>query len=648
MKGLTNMTFVIASSLLVTIGGLSLVLSYQSHSVIKGAQERAVVESINQMKFIEMGIEQAALYSAYQGVYPTSKYGTYKDGSYGISGTCDSTLIDPVFPKNDLPYWRIFGDTCFSTKPPEIEDIIKTQLNLEASDIFNKGYIETIKKEYDIIIPVYTSDVKLVDAEKVSLDFSASGEIKFESETLKLSDKLDKITKEIKLPLKRLIDYSINKFINPSDPFAEEIKKAEQAMSDVALNHAFVKPEYVNNNLNDGELKGNCKSTNFETCVDPRVIPDFTYNRPSKAELLPTNCQPEFETKIRKNMNGLEDELNTKAANTDVSLEPKNVKTNINLLLDETKCTPDKTPNFGNCDCIRWVCQAPNQVKAGDQERERPIGDFVVGDGAGKPNVECTTCFSAEGGNCIQYSDKVCFEGTPQNGFCKVEVNPSCNAGSYNGITNDCRTSAICSGLLNGATDMCEASPDCPIGGSYFSSEDVCVLIAKEEAGCPAGFTQVGLCFGGECTCHTSDTCSTGILDSGIDKCLSSPKCPIGTGYDAVNDNCVRAAFCSRGFLDTATDRCEDFVGKKCPLGTEEYQGTGRCYNTPSASSEPVCNLHKTLYTKICSYNYQAEVATLVNLKDTIKENKYPVYDSIEQKTDFKNLELQFYVLSKN
>jgi len=293
---------------------------------------------------------------------------------------------------------------------------------------------------------------------------------------------------------------------------------------------------------------------------------------------------------------------------------------------------------------VRWVCAQPTQVKVGDQERERPIGDFVVGTGAEKPDIECTTCFSIEGGNCIQYSDKVCFEGTPQNGFCKVEVNPSCNVGSYNSITNDCRTSAICSGVLNSATDMCEASPDCPIGGSYFSNENVCVLIAREEAGCPAGFTQVGLCSGGECVCHTPNTCSTGVLDGVIDKCLSGPRCPIGAGYDTVNDNCATGVFCSRGLLDTVTDRCVDFVGKQCPLSTKEYQGTGRCYKI--SESEPVCDLHKTLYTKTCDYNYQAEVATLVNLKD--KENKYPVYDNNDQKTDFRNLELRFYVLSKN
>ena len=421
MKAVINVALVSVLSVLTVIGVASFSIAYQLHAVIKGVQERNIVESVNQMKFIEMGMEQASLYSVYQGTHSTSKYGTYKDGPYGISGTCDSTLTDPVFPKDELPYWRIFGDPCFSTNPPEIEDIIKTQLNLEASDIFNKNYTEAIKNEYDITIPMYTADVKLVDAEKISLDFSTSDEIKFESEKLKLSNKLNKITKEIKLPLKRLIDYSINNFINPVDPFAEEIKKADQAMAEITVQNSVdadagsVKSEFVNNDLNDGELTDrtlkSCKSTEFKICINPEITPDFIYNPPPKSELLPTNCESEFKIKVNKGI----DSLDSSTSTIDISIEPEFVKTSVDLE-DETTCLTSNQANFfdgSNCDCVKLVCQGSQQVKVGDTTKIKPFGEEI----SVTEDDVCASCtgitFDSFTGEefCVQYESLKCPDG---------------------------------------------------------------------------------------------------------------------------------------------------------------------------------------------------------------------------------------------
>ena len=99
MKAVINVALISAVSVLTVIGVYSFSIAYQSHAVIKGLQERNIIESVNQMKFIEMGMEQAALYSVYQSVYSTSKYGAYGHG------VCE----DPakLGMPNDFPYWSI-------------------------------------------------------------------------------------------------------------------------------------------------------------------------------------------------------------------------------------------------------------------------------------------------------------------------------------------------------------------------------------------------------------------------------------------------------------------------------------------------------------------------------------------------------------
>lgn len=607
----------------------------KAHAVTKGIEERNIVESENQLnRLIEMGMEQAALHSTYQAAYNVSKYGTYQHGAYDTFGKCGVSLIDPALlnklPKT-LPYWRILSTACFDTTnfpstPSEIEDkVIKPWLEKEISDRFNE-YIIAIKNEYDndVDIPPYTSKIQFSGGETVSFEISTTEEIKYDSENLKLSHPLKKITKTIILPLKRLIDLGVDNFITKvPDPFSEKIEEAHQAMVSVTVkdmmnaNTNSVKPAYVNNDLNDGELTDittkNCKSTEYKICINPDIIPDFKYTYPPKSDLLPTNCEAKFKTKSTSNI----DALDKVVGDTDFSIKPKFIETKVDLDADNPiVCPTSNVANSDSCDCLSWVCPSARQVKVGDTTKKVPKGqEPKVGTGPKQPAVTCTTCFEIDGDDCIQYSDKVCVQGTPQNGNCLVQTTPTCAAG----------------GTLNGDVDRCEIAPTCS-SGTYDTEMDSC--ITGQVGMCPNGFSVIP----GTCTTVQPVTC----------KCSGSASCPAGTLNIAI-DICQSIPTCNTGTYNSETDKCEDTVSKQCPSGTTEYidpilGNTGRCYNTPTNS--PVCGLHKTLYTKTCSYNYQANVAVLVNVAD--KNNKYPVYDSVEEKNDLRNLELQFYVLSKN
>jgi len=523
MKGLTNMAFVIASSLLVTIGGLSLVLSYQAHSVIKGAQERAVVESINQMKFIEMGMEQAALYSVYQSVYSTSKYGAYGHG------TCE----DPakLGMPTDFPYWSIFNKACF----PEIENTIKPEVETKTHEIFNKEYIPAIKKEFGINMPSYNSEITLAD--ETTLTMSTSGEIKFDSEKLKLSDKPDKIIKNIKLPLKRLIDFGVKNFVSP-DSISSKIKSAKDSLSALS----------ANGNLNGGTVTGNCPSMDFVACVHPDI--EFTW--PKKSEILAsTNCKSEFENKIRNNIRDLESESNKKEGNTGVSLTINKLEVDTNDEIEDCPEKPEKSSPL--CACIEWKC---------------PSGS-------------------------IRFGSTDSNEIVLQDADCRLDINGAPFVGK---------------------------ELQCPPGFPFERTENGQVICVSEVRGkaCP---TRLGCSDeGGVC-----QICFPGPPDICIP---CSRECEAGTPHG---------------------DECWGNTQSKvlaCPSNTREYSDTGRCYNIQTTSS--VCSHFEDRYEKSCNYDYSATANVLINLKDKDNKNKYPIFDKNDQKTDFRNLELQFYVLSKN
>lgn len=580
----------------------------KAHAVTKGIEERNIVESENQLnRLIEMGMEQAALYSTYQAAYNVSKHGTYQHGAYDTFGKCDVSLIDPALlnkiPKT-LPYWRILSTACFGTTgfpstPAEIEDkVIRPWLEKEISDRFNE-YIIAIRNEYDndIDIPPYTSKIQLSDGETVSFEISTTGEIKYDSEKLKLSHPLKKITKTIGLPLKRLIDLGVDNFIKVPDPFSEKIEEAHQAMGGITVkdmvnaNQNSVKPAYVDDDLNNGELTDrtakNCKSTEYKRCINPDVIPDFTY--PPKADLLPTNCEAEFKTKSTSNI----DALDKVVGDTDVSIEPKFIETKVDVN-DETICSTLNAANSSaSCDCMKWACRGsiksgvPVVVGTNDQTLALPSEIEVTN------TPTCAECISINGGTCTQFTGKVCPSGY----------------------------------------DPRDADGD----GTVEDNE--CVQVSSKA--CPADHPNEWDSDGdGEKECYKLDICLDDQKCSPTSGCISDP----GNKKHEVCWWDKQLKQCSSGTTPHESE-CWSNTQKsiECPASTTEFGSTGHCFKSAQL---PSCILHKTLYTKICNYNYQANVAVLVNATDKIK--KYPVYDSVEGKTDLRNLELQFYVLSKN
>ena len=417
-----------------------------------------------------------------------------------------------------------------------------------------------------------------------------------------------------------MIDFSIDKFIaKVPDPFSEKIEDAHQAMSSVTVQNRIivypnsVKLDFVDNDLNNGELTDrgikNCKSTEYKICIHPDVTHDFEYVYPSKAEILPTNCESKFEDTVNNNI----DNLDFQTPDTKVLIEPKLVETKVDVN-DETICSTSNVANSNSCDCIKWACPAAQQVVVGDST----LITLAYIKQSAKENDLCADCYGIETDDegiqlCIQYSGKICKSGTPQDGNCLVQIDPNCPDGMS----------------LNGDTDKCEVDPSCS-AGNYDTGTDDCRF--DTQSACPDGFIVVS-CFGEEpptCICSGIASCPAGDLNTDTDKCESNPTC-------------------STGSYKPATNYCEKTIPKECPDGTEEYKDesgdyTGRCYKENPGT--PICDLHKTLYSKTCNYNYQASAAALVNVKD--KDNKYPVYDSVEKKTDIRNLELQFYILSKN
>lgn len=598
MKSQVNAVWIAGASMLAIIGVLSFSLAYQVQSVVRGQNERTIIEAINEMEFVKKAIPHAAVYSSYQAAYETLKY-----GGYSTQGCTPEKF-------NNLPYWKVNDNECF---PNNLDQDLTQDLKKIMSE-----YLKDLKEKASKIkieIPEYQSMAVEIKGDQINVQASANEKIKFRIEGLELSDSPN-IKTTVKLRIGDLVNKGIEIF-RDKNPVKEQIVLAEQSISNA------------------------CKKISYEKCFNP-----FTTSiKKTKKELLDATCPNvlvDFEDSIKKNILGLNSKFDTK--DIDVTLTTDNDLIQANVDSDKENCEEKKQPDFrgklsdaSTCDCIRWVCGISNPVVVGDEKRTRILVEQIV-----NPDETCAPCTNIKDNICEQFTTKICLEGTPQNGNCKIETEP-CTVGKYSFSTKDCRFSAFCSsGKLDTTTDKCVIKPpDCPKGGTYVSEENNCVLIAPFEKGCPDdGFAKA--CSGAECTCRTGDACSSGKLDVITDVCVTGNPTCFGEDYDSASDNCKSPASC---FPDS-TGKCVSFVDKECPPGTKEFENTGRCYSKSRAS--PTCALKETLYTKVCEYKYTAEANVLVNVEDTIKENKYPVYDSVEQKTDFRNLELQFYVLSKS
>ncbi len=660
MKSQVNVAWIAGASFLAVIGVLSFSLAYQVQSVVRGLHERSTIEAINEMEFVKKAIPQAAIYSTNQAGYETLKYGGYS------SSGCDPQKFD------DLPYWRTFEKTC-------APDDIKSPIENRMKELFTE-YLSEIQaqvKKINIRIPTYKIALT-VSENNIEISALADDELEFESEKQKISDKSD-VQKEIKLPLKRLIDFGIAEFID-KDPFPSEIEDAHQAMSGVTVqnrveaNQNSVNLAFVNNNLNDGELTDknnkNCKATEYKICIDPTSTPDFTYVYPPKLNLLPTNCEPEFNTKVDTNIDSLDSRITT-SPYVDSSIKPKLITTSVDTD-DETLCTTVNQANSDSCDCINWACTGGTPVVFGATNPTLQLPSMTVVDST----QQCSACVSIDASDvCTQFADMECPSGYVERDvdgdgaiernecvrlYAKIcpagyqfEAGSQCYRERILGCTSpavpcnyfqvSCSTNSFCGTTYTCPTDhpnewqggcylvetcgdgeRCDSVSGC-ISDPGNTAREVCwydrvsAIPISSCASCTGGFYNCDYAMG----CESTVPC---------DPCLSGPAdkvCPSGTTL--YNGEC-------RG----------ETISKVCPsYAPEEFGSSERCYQI---SQNPVCTLRKTLYTKTCDYNYQASVTALVDLTDNegSYQNKYPVYDPIEKKTDLRNLELQFYMLSKN
>ncbi len=582
MKGMLNVALISAISLLTIIGTLSFSLAYKSNAVVKGIQERNIKESVNQFKILEKGLEQSASYSAYQAFYNTLKHGTYRNDGNGVAGKCNTDSIQK-FPTN-LPYLKIYDSICDEI-PAGIENRIIKQVEKEQIQVFTE-YISSIKENYKIDIPRYASKIISIDNEHISFNLDSNEKLTFENANMKVSDNFV-ISKIEKLPLKRLID-TVSKFLE-KDYVKDAIVSSEKSMSNVKLDAAKIKKSEWNNanKLNDGELGGTCKNTEFKICVDPSIVKNFDYVYPKKADFLTQECENVFRLKTIQNTNSIS--INVPGSTLSVETNQNMIDSNVDTT-DESTCATSYQGDSASCDCIKLVCGVNSPVIVGDEKRFRTIEEHEAGS-----DMKCAPCVGIISGKtfgesfdtCEQYKLKVCQEGTEQNGECIVTKSIECpSTGSSCSLAN-----------YDEDKDLCYYNQGCP-----------------KRTGCPSS---------GLYSYDSSEYCELEGGNNGIYK--ASPTCPGGFTFDPAKDECIKT------------------IPKQCPSGTEEFGSTGRCY--AATKTDPTCSLHKTLYTKTCGFNYQANVAALVKVKDG---ERYPVYDEADKKTSSRNLEFDFMSLSKN
>lgn len=305
----------------------------------------------------------------------------------------------------------------------------------------------------------------------------------------------------------------------------------------------------------------------------------------TKQQILDSNC-PKALDKFENKIKSKLSEFSSEDPDYDMQLIPKNIETSVDKI-DESTCSLESKPNFEECPCISWVCSGDYQVKTGDTRELTALGEKTPAN----PDDSCTQCFSlttvpeTDAMLCQQYSVKTCPTGnSPANGNCIEKSDPQC---PFTGEERNppCNKAFYSNGHNHCHETEAASSAECPVNPIYIEeSSDGNSVTYKADAVCPSGYT-----------------------------------------------------------LNPDSDKCTKIVDKTCPSGTQEFGNTGRCYKITSISS--TCNRKDDLYTKTCIYNYQASANALVNIKDS---EAYPVYDASYGKTDMKNLELQFYVLSKN
>ncbi len=563
MKAAINIAVIAAVSTVVVIGVISFNFAYQVQSISKGVNERNIIESMNQINSIKNTFSIAALFSIYHGIYDVLKTGSYVEN---YEGNCDSDqLVD--FP-TDLPYWRVYDEICIENQI----DLIQLKLQQKLPLLFFE-YVKSMRDLYpQLEVPEFSVPFLTINKNKIFAVFTSdvtNNKIKFQNTNLEISTDAS-IEKTVSVIVNSLIDNAKEIFLGTDDPIDDKIVLSASQMRMVD----------VKTKLNNDNLSGNCEMIRYDGCYSPNS--KFTY--PTKREMFPETCKTEFISKLTNNIETINFVDSLVELSTDVTLS--NIKTNIEFENEDT-CLVQSSISSLECGCIEQKCIGSHPVKLGDSQRTVELNGRIANQN--DICVPCTSIITGSGSTelCEQYTDKLCLEGSEENGRCVVKASPICPS-----------TGSSCSSAVyDTLTNSCYYDQGCP-----------------REIGCPSSNVY---------EIDSSHNCE--IENGNVNIYKASPNCPNGYDFDIGNDVCVK------------------YEDKQCPSGTEEFQNTGRCYS--SLKSVPECTLRENLYTKQCQYEYKADVATLVNVKSN---EKYPIYDYIENQDDLKNLQLKFYILSKN
>ncbi len=595
MKAQINLAVTATVGVLVVIGVTSLSLVYQSQTVFKNINERNIVESENQMEFIKNNIQQAATYSTYQEIYTLSKYGGY--GEY--NGICDSKLLEG-YP-NNLPYWKVFDAVCFPSPALAFQSELK-------DTVFEKftQYLESVKSKFgeELTIPAYlgggntncpsgyhySTEEKTCLCDAIEPDFCPLGE-HYYTDVKIFNDKsvLVQVPALDKLKFKseklELADkVDVIKFINI--PLGRLIEFAKDNFVDIdSIAPEIESAKKFMESVNVIPEKGSWK--NFDL---------------NDGELTGYCTKVEFQ-QCGAFSNPLRSELLPTHCKNDFITK---ISSNINSL--GSKYTSESTYVLVSTENIKTNLDLTDETK-------------------------CSTN-SAESSSC----DCISWE-------CRVP-NPV--------VVGDMIEERAYISHAASETDSCA-----PCISTYVNEDEVEMCVQYAEKACPLETTPLdGNCIGELApTCpDTGDEdgipCISASYDNNHDHChvtedASLTSCPTSGGYveEDSDENLVTYkadAICPVGYtLDPVTDKCVKYVSKECPSGTEEHTN-GKCYKTPQ--NFVTCSKFETLHEKTCNYDYKVEALAKISITDA--ENQYSVYDS--GNTIPKNLELNFYMLSKN
>lgn len=314
MKSQVNTAWIAAASVLAVVGVFSFSLAYQAQSVVRGFNERTIVEAMNEMEFFKQALKQSLTYSTYQSMYDVAKNGGWAEG----------VIQEPT-------RWRYYDDTTKAPSSPELQ--IKNTISK-----INNEYLSALKILPEISVPKYEIiNSKFVD-NSVEVEAKPDSILKIALTDLKISTSFP-IKIKVQSKIKKLFEVGYAKFV-VFDSVKESIVQASTSMPTSCTQRM---ESCVCDTGNDPPILSSLSGN--------KCIPISTFN-PQKA-LPPTNenlCVSDFTSKILQNI----DDVRT--------TDDNDVQVSISTAFLENKwdfsasCTNTGTSNNDNNCCKNWVC----------------------------------------------------------------------------------------------------------------------------------------------------------------------------------------------------------------------------------------------------------------------------------------------------